>query len=555
MRHGAAILGAALMLTPSIVTAQALHVFGPPGNGERRRAVVIVEAEDGSCAPFDEVDLQISESATLTLGEPEGSCARWIDVVRGTEGAPVVLRAVRGETIAEVTLEMAPAPLGVQATRTGESLHVVVPGITALEAMRAIAVWEGGSTLLERSRDAYVGRVPADAMIAVVVSAGERSGAAAVAPLVRSGHPEVLVVPSSLVVASGGSARAAAYLVVADAQARLSARVPLHVTSERGELRALDWLAPGVAAVALLAPIGVGSVDLAVTAGVTSASVDLVAGAAWPVSAIVHAPSETVRGEIARITIAARSADDAPVDPTSLVVRCGEHDVVPDGNGVALCPIMATTQAIVRAQIAGASVPLAMTTIVATEPAAAPLDAPLPETVRAEGVPPRVSGVRIAALTLGSVDLWARGTLGAGASVRARVDRIVLIDVTLRYQLTVLASPGQGMVQDALAGLAHGLEVTAGARVLPFDGVPLELLAAGGLAVSHTSATVGAASVELDELRGAILLGVGTTFRVDELSLGIDLVARGAVPLHEMAWETSWLRVGLEISGGLDLAQ
>ncbi len=553
-----ALLVVLVTVAPSTALAQALHVFGPPGNGVRRRVLVVLERADGGCAPFDGVRLEASNDATVTLGEAAGQCARWADVRSSVARAEIVLRATRGDSSSEATVAMAVAPLVVRAERNGGELRVFVTGVPRGAVTRAAAVWTGGGTPLEpTSGGGYAGRVPEDAMIGVVVSAGDRSGAAGIAPRVQSGRPELLIAPSSLVLASGGAPRTAAYLLVADGHARLSRSVPLHVASSRGDLRALGWIYPGVASLTFSAGIGIRSVDLQVSAGPTRVHAELPAGAAWPAAATIAAPTQVERGAVATITVAATSADDQPVDPTSLLVRCDERDLVPDANGVVACPISATTDVIVRALIGGTRVPLAVRSIVAgglgegtSESPASVVSGSAASTPRAVRRP----SLRVAVLTQAAIDLWTRPTIGAGGSLRVRVGRVMSLEAALRYQLTFVSSAGQGIVRDSLTGLAHAGEVAAGVRIAPFAGLPLEFFGAGGLAFSNGSAKVGATRVGMDALAVPILLGVGTTLQLGGVSLGIDVFARASIPVREVAWSEPWLRFGLEVSGGVDLA-
>jgi hypothetical protein len=220
-----------------------------------------------------------------------------------------------------------------------------------------------------------------------------------------------------------------------------------------------------------------------------------------------------------------------------------------------LCSLAETTVVTVWAQIAGTRIPVAAKTLHA-RPAATPA---VSATERPTGTPAspdtRVPWLRLAALAQIGVDTWAHATGGGGGGLRARASHAFSFDVALRYLVTIVDAEGQGLVEDALAGLCHTAELLLGIRYKPFAAVPFELLGGAGLAFSSTRATIGANRADDAALQVPFVLGVGTTVQLGHFSLGLDAFARTSVPLQQLAWNEPWLRFGLEVSGGFDVAQ
>ncbi len=556
----AAWIGASVCVVPAGARAQILHVYGPEGDGLERRALVVVERAAGGCEAWADVALEATD-AELTLGEPAGDCARWVSLTRASPTAEPTLRARTPDGVAERTVPMgAHSPIHVEANRAGTRLHASVQGVPDDESLRGWAIWAGGSAELERSGSDLVAEVPADPLLAVIVRAGARIGATALAANVRTGEVELLLAPSDLLLASGGAARPLAVIVVADAHGRLSRSVPLEVQSERGRLARLEWLAAGVAAVWLSAPTGVASVDLrARAAHGAEVVIEQATCASWPASATIALPPgptlrDPGRDARAQIHVAAQAVDGSALDPAAIGARCGAADRALDADGTLSCPVAdADTRVVAFAVIDGAHVPLAQATLRAeVPPVVAEVDAE-PEPSTAPPPPaasPHAAPLRVAA----GVDLWARGTFGVGGVVRTRVDPSVALDVGARYLVTLVDAVGQGLVRDSLSGLSHAVEVSGLARFAPFtDVAPLDLLVGGGLALSSLSASVGDGHVAITELGGAVLAGVGATFQLGDCSLGVDGILRASTPLHDVPWEAPWLRFQLEVSGGFDV--
>ena len=564
MRRGLATV--AIVVTSALgvaarADAQRLHVYGPEGNATERRVLMVFETREGDCAPWDTVTLAaIDAGLSIEVAAGQG-CARWVHLRSDAPRDEVAVRATHQSVSVDARVELRIAPVRVRAVREGSELRVRVADSGDGHPSGTV-YWRGGSAALTEDEGALRATVPADALLGIVVRAGARVGATAVAPLVRAGHAETLLMPSTLVLPAAGTSRTAAYVVVADGHGRLSRSVPLEIVSEQASLSRLQWVDAGVAAIWLSADASTASVDLDVSAAAQEHTrISIAAAAGWPVSAAVRAPDTAAPGEEILVRVSAEGADGAPVPPSSLGVRCGGARVALREDGSAPCVLAQSDASVVAfAAIDGADVPISSARVRALAPALAVLaPASQPPQARSEPEPETapdvVAALRVAATLMGALDVWGRPGGGAGLALRLRPDPHLGIDVALRYQVDLVSAAGRGLVQERMEGAQHAFEATAGVRALPFGPeIPLELFGALGVASVSTEARVGDALVSSADVLGIAWLGLGTTLLIDDFSLGVDLGARLAFTAEQLAWDLPVARFGLEVSGGFDVA-
>lgn len=538
---------------PSVSRAQTLHVYGPEGNGRERRCLAALERADGTCAAWDDVDVQVRGEGSVELGEPLGPCARWITLRSERESSPSLGALIDGVRVETVVSLGEPTPLVVHLVREGGVLRAQVDDVAPEVPLRAWAVWAGGRVELFATDEGLTGEVPVDVMVGVVVRANERTGASALAPASGGGRPELLVMPSDLAVSAGSAARPVAFLVVADARGRLSRSVPLNIQSDRATLARLDWVEPGLARVWLSTEVGEGRVDLTVQAEETVVSTELAAQSGWPVSAVMELPERVEEGSTVDVVVAAHALDGSAVPWSSVEVRWGAEDLAPGAPGhfTGVAPREAQP-VVVFARVDGARVPLAWARVAVTprvEIAALEEVVVVPSTPRVHPHP-----LRLAAGASFALDLWARASAGGLVSGRIFLEGPAWLELWARYTATwTLASP-QGIATDALLAITHSAELAVLTRLTPFGSdVPLGFFGGIGAAVDFLDGTSGTVHVTSETLTGLLVLGVGGTFLVDGFSIGVDAHVRASTPLSYAAWDAPWLRVGIDLTGGFDV--
>jgi hypothetical protein len=288
----------------------------------------VLEGDDGSCISWDSVDVEsVEDGVTIEEGERIGDCVQWLTVSTEEPQETVSIRArsPRGEAVGTVGLS-GEENLPIHINRSGRSLAVRVGRGQVSEGSSVHAYWDGGSMELESSqRGVFRGQVPADAIVGVVARSGGVVGASFSIPdAFRSRRVNAILMPSELAVPAGGAPRTAAFLIVTNQRGRPSNTVPLNITSERGRLRGMSWIRPGLAAIQLSTEVGVTSVDLTVSFGEeVFGRAELAVSAGWATRAQLELPATVTEGEQFELSVTASSLDGDSVTPTDLRVRCG----------------------------------------------------------------------------------------------------------------------------------------------------------------------------------------------------------------------------------------
>lgn len=520
-------LGLLVVALPAPGAADALHVFGPEGTPSERRALAVVELSDGGCASWDALSVSSPDGVSVEVGEGVGECARWLTITASPPRDRVELR-VRGSAIdASAAIAMGSEHgLTVRVRRRQEALAVEVEGAPEGEPVRVLALWRDGQRELDAHGDEWRGEVPPGAFVGVVARSGGLTGAGASVPLGMRG-PDVLVLPSDLAVPAGGAPRTAAFVLATDARGHLSRNVPLRVMSERGRLRAMTWLEPGVAAVRLSAPNEVQTVDVAVELGAASATRELPVVSGWPAHVELSTPVEIDAGPT-DLRVVVRTLDGEALDEQRVVLRCGELTTIgtsarcdaPEHGGELLV--------VAAALIDGRAVPLA-TRRISVRPAsraparAAPaIEPPAPAPRAAED-----SRVALGVLIHGGLDTWARPSVGGGARVGVHLIGPFGVGARARYSATPFRASSSDARVGAIDGWRHSVELAAEAFVRGVvEGVGL----------------VG-------------WLGVGGGYVEENVTLdNVDLVGRAFVPLLEGSFGPSFIvdpRLAIDIALGV----
>ena len=531
-----------------VAAADRLLVYGPPGSGAERRALAVLERDDGTCASWEQAELVADEPGVQVVTEPTGeACTRWLTLTSDPP-RPSVTLLVRTSAGAQSRVAVAMGGdhgLGVRATRAGRGVRVVVTGAPPADTT-VTAVWRDGERRLSPGAESsYTGEVPAAALVAIIVRSGDLVGADAVVPATGRLESQALVVPSALAVPAGAAVRTAAIVVATDRRGRLSRDVPLHVSSDRGRLRSMTWLRPGVAAIALTTDAGVPSVDLRVwTSSESDArAIEIPVQADWPIGARIDAPAEVERGHDLLLDAGATLLGGTEAsDPVDLAVRCGTAAATrgEDGHLHCVAPQGPSVSVIATAVIDGRVVPLAHQQVAIREPPPPPPTAPVPVAHR---VAPRASAAATggplaptASLAAG-VDSGGNAAWGAGLGARWTVTPRVLLTATARYAGAAVDVPAAGPVQEPLVGTRHGAELLLGGGIRLLPG-PTSLVAAivAGPSWVGGNLRVGTADVPVSAVRMVGQVSAGPRTRLGNLELGLNLGLR-VVPLSS---ESTW---------------
>lgn len=559
------------IVAPGLASADVLHVYGPDGTPAERRALAVIERADGTCADWEELELQAEGAGVIVeMLEPVGACARWIRVVARPPRDTVRLRALGAGVESSTAVAMgSDRGLRVDVRRRGDELVATLDGAREPLDARVVAVWAGGEVELTYRDGDWVGEVPRRELVGVVARSGGLTGAAA-APPSRSRRPGLLLLPSDLAVPAGGTPRTAAFLVVTDRRGRLSQNVPLRVQSERGQLRSLDWIEPGLAAVRLSVDAGVDRLDLTVRAGELHVSRDLPVVAAWPGSAELDGPREVDEGERFDVQATVRSIEGTPIAAGDVHIACG-GEAHATARATCLAPAAGSVLVIASSLVDGRAVPLASRVVAvrdaapppraepppaAVEPATEAREAVLPAAVAPPARPTqRVRALSVGALVHGGIDLWGRPSIGGGLRVRVDLGGRFALSSEARYAATpfsAAATPAGSMPStDAVEGTRHAAELSlalsARARVL---GIMLAASGSGGIAWAHEAATVGNADTNATGIMPVLTAAVGPLLQLsDAIVLDLSLGVRFVPWSPRTLWPESPARVFLEVGG------
>lgn len=546
-----------------------LHVYGPEGTSNERRVLAVVELPDGRCAPWSSITLGLSEEGvTLEAGEQLSDCVRWLDLSSESDRQTVMVTAV-GEGWEATTVVGLEGYRGLEMIldRRNGTLTATLVNAPLGETMSVTAYWADGEVDLEVVEPSvFVGQVPPRALVGVVARSRSLLGAALSAGTLRAG-PRAIIMPSNLAIPSGGAPRTAAFLVVTNRRGRPSSHVPIRVASERGSLRRLDWVRPGLARIDLYAPPIARSVDLRISArGTTLAEGELTVVAGWPVRVQIDVPPEVVVGESVQIGIAGNTLDGEAIDPALIRVRCDSLVLQPeDGNSVE-CSWPDTGSAVVTAtvHIDGRDIPLASRTTEIVSPPPPPSPPPSPPEEETPSLPPetqRRSELLIGGLLQGGVDTWARGTWGVGLYLEARIWRWLRFKTWTRYSLTPFSAESSRasledestalMAAEDLQGVQHNVELLVGGSAQLLDGrVSLILALALGGAYSFSRAELGTTDASGEAWRLVSAFSIGPRFTMGRMRLDVEARVQIAMASTKGNWDGSPVGFMIEVSGG-----
>lgn len=545
----------------ALAEGNALHLFGPAGTDTERRVLAVFEGADGRCVSWDDVEVEaVDEGVTIVEQDRAGSCVQWLRISTDEPQETVTLRAraLRNQATSTVGLSREES-LPIRVSRSGRRIAVRIGRGETNEQLSAHAYWDGGSVALEQTpRGSYGGQVPAGALVGVVARSGGVVGATLSVPeSFRSDHVGAILMPSELAVPAGGAPRTAAFLVVSNQRGRPSNTVPLNIASERGRLRGMRWLRPGLAAIQLSTEVGVRSVDLTVSFGdEVFGRAELPVSAGWPVEAQVGEPPRVVRNEDFDIAVSATTLDGVSVAPTELRLLCEGEERVPDAAGTATCNISASEPSstlIVGASIDGRFVPLGFAQVdVEAPPEEASPDQVEPVEDR-PGLP--ASGQERHALFLGpllqgGLDLfWVRGTFTVGLRVEIPLIRWFHLDVAASYSVTPFTNePGTNVdTEGPLDGLQHTTELVVSGGFEFFQGRVTMVVRGGfGVAYAAMNATLGQSDASGHAVRASALVSLGPRIHFGRTRLGFELGARAPMASSDGTWNDAPLRLLLE---------
>ncbi len=516
-------------MVPTPAEAAALHVLGPQGTPAERRALVVLETSDGGCASADALELSTNEvGVDVHPGPPAGPCARWFTLKASPPRGQVQLEARAGEAVASAAVAMgSERGLAVRLQRRGARLTARVNGAPHGEPVSVVAFFADGSTQLRAASDAWTGSVPPHALVGVVARSGGLTGAAASSTGGAAAGPAVLLLPSDLSVPAAGAPRTAAFLVVTDRHGRLSRNVPLRVRSERGELRALEWLSPGLAAVKLAARAGSPSVDLRAETQGATAQRDLPVVASWPADAQLEVPAHVAPGSPIPVRATVRTVDGAILASDAVAFRCGDGSPVENVSEVS-CPESTVGVALVVlvARVDGRLVPLATRSVRVVAPPA-PRAPPPPARV-----PPRPPAIRrlrprlerhgrrptLAAMLDVGVDGWGRPVAGAGVRVGVEIGPSFALAGDLRWSDTAVAAPpADPRIVGRATGSRQGVEasVELGAKV-GIGAVTLGGFIEAGARYLHDAIRIDNVDATGDGVAPTFGIGAGPSFPVGD---------------------------------------
>jgi len=541
---------AALVVVPRGASAQArLHVYGPPGNGSARQVLAVVEDADGECARTDgPLRYEAEDGVEVTAVEPAGPCASWLELRSSRPRAHTTLLAHAPGISPRASVALGTDTLTVRLVRRGRGAAVIVSGAPDGESVTAIAhLLDGRRVELTPRGD---GRFELPDAPPTTFGVLARSGPLVGADVVRgerTGEPSALILPVGPSVEAGGASRNAAYVVAVDARGRPSRALPLEIQSRGGQLRALRWVRPGLATVALSAPLGTHAIDLTVAIGgrlLARRELDVVAG--WPARGELELPEAVERGSVLAPAARVVTVDGVELPADRLRLRCADRPLRPASAG---CPTdaLGSMTVGVLAMVDGTPVPLASATTRVDPPISAP-----------EPAPPPVSEeptARIAAYATGRYDLYGRFGVGAGGRFTWAAVDWLRIGVAVAYGGTLLDARRAQADLASLSGWRHAALASALAEIVvyvdPLAGLGARLEIGGG--VVGASASIG--DVPADGVSGLFVatLAAGPRLRVGDLELAVDVGVRVAADGGREAWEAAPVGGVLEVSGALGL--
>lgn len=533
-------LALAFFSLPSAARAQQVHVYGPQGNGTERRALVVVEAPDGQCASWDELSLEvIGDDAAVSVDDRSAGCARWLHLHSERRIETVTVRAQAGSWSAATAVSLEASPtMEIRARRTSGRARVQVPWAAPDEPLRVVAYWSGGSTQLQQDgQSTFVGDVPRGKTLGFVARSGSLVAAAAVQGSSQSRTLQALILPSDLAV-SAEAPTTAAFMIVTDQNGQLSRHVPLQVTSERGRLYALRWLAPGLAAISLEADAQLQSIDLSVRSGEQLlAEAELPVTAGWPLSATVTAPERAAVGEPFPVAAEVMTAGGERMDLRALRIRCNGELSELDRSGQGYCTGTTTgqTMAVVVIEVDGRFVPLAHRAVEIVPPRPSPIVPPF-----LVPTPQRQHPVALGLALFGGVDTWGRGQVGGSLSVTVTLSSWIGITSWVEYQLTPIEGQpsAEATSLSALTGIRHSLGLYIGGQAsIAFDRVFLVIRAGLGPGYALTNVTLGQVETSSADWQLLGALSLGPQIQIGPFCLGLRAGARGVLVSTQSSWD------------------
>ncbi|MEM9192199.1 MAG: hypothetical protein AAGF12_23705 [Myxococcota bacterium] len=503
-----------LLLIPNLAKAQQIHVFGPEGTPDERRALVVVEDEIGGCAPWNAITLDAGTDVELRLEDPGPGCARWVRWRPETPRAFVVLR-VEGAVQARTVVPMGQdAHLEVRLRRVGSRIAVELPHRDRHAVVRAY--WPGGASELQADGHIFRGRGPASGPVGVVVRSGGSVGAALDHDPTQGG---VFIMPA-LPVPAGGVPRNAAFVAVSGGAGAAHSDVPLNVQAEGARLRRLTWIRPGLATVALSVDEYRPDVSLRATVpGRPPVTSRLPVVAGWPqrmelrVSAPLFADAESP------LRLSAWTSNGNAVAATRLALRCGGELKPADRAGRVDCEGLSPgrTRLVGTVEVDGRPVPMAM------------------REVRVEPPPTPLPDVRLGAYLAGCLAADGTPHLGGGLSLTIPSGSLLSARLELGYRHRTIEAFGSQLVVDDLQGHHHALELLGGVEWTLLDGgVGLGLRTDIGVAGGYSDAEIAGSDASGVELRFVAQVAAMSFLRVDATRLGVSIGGRVAPPIVEL---------------------
>jgi len=545
-------------LPAGLARADELFFLGPDGTGTERRGLVVVSGPEGACVPLDEASVEsLDEGVEATLLDSAGPCSRWMRVVADSPRDHLSIRLRHPNGTASGAIAMgSERGLEVEARIRGRRLEVRVQGAPEGEDVRVVAVDSEGETVLERDGERFTGPRPARGSVGIVARSASLTGADALS-VGEVGGPSALIVPSAFQIPLGGAPRIAAFLVVTDEQGRLSQNVPLRIVSERGSLRRLDWLAPGLAAVSLsTGGDDADTVDLSVSDHQRLlARADLPVAGGAPVRGELDLPSEVRALEPFDVRATIHTVDDTALPPSHVRVLCPDGTSVPvDDDSVGRCPGAPPSLSTVSVQVIhdGRRVPL-VTESIRVLPAPRP-EAPAVVEAPAVIVPPTPAATPsrvVMAFLRGGVDLWGNGGAGAGVGVAWPISELFQIGVEARYEARGLRSSGPQVALN-LGGTRHELAAGAHLALAPAFGDFrwVNRLTLQGSMVRDRYELGGERGQSVAFVPSASL-ATGVAFGRGGRSIEVTAGATGRFAQPESSWREAPLTFFLELRGGL----
>ena len=427
------------------------------------------------------------------------------------------------------------APEPVEVRRRGRRIWVA----DAPQGARGVAWHDGGRTELERTARGLEASVPSGSLVGVVVRHGEvvRVGAAP-----GSRERGVRVMLADLSVDAGGAAREVAFLVVTNDGGRLSSSLPLHEASERGQLSSLRWLAEGIAAVGLSAPLRGETVDLTVRMNdALVRELEVPVAHSWPQRAVIDAPRAAIAGDAFPVRGEVTTADGTTLSGEDVVLRCGGTPVT---GGECVAPeVPGELPLTLAARVDGEWIPVAHSTL-EVEPSPPPPPPPPPPEPRGF-----VAATLRGDLAFAGPDLALAGGFRAGRYVHP----LAAVTLALDYAWTPLAAEGSVQTPSALRGSRHRVRALVGVDL--GRGRPLGWLVrvAGGAGVAQAAASLDAVDASGTSVALVGMAGAGLRLRLDVLDLGVVAGFVVESDRHPAAWDRPGIGGGpfLELSGAL----